>query len=154
MTDKPVCRDKNSSSTDFSTFSCCLASRQLSGCGFVKKAWPKIFARALRANIKITIPLIGGSGSAPDTYNYDIYNFPPSRHSHCTQSPLLWAQIKILYLDTARFIEQLYISSPFSFLGIQEQSAVVNNEIQLLLDLYVHFEQLCPGPFNWFLGHA
>ena len=32
----------------------------------------------------------------------------------------------------------------FSFLGLYEQSAVVNNEIQLLLDLHVHFEQLCP----------
>ena len=31
----------------------------------------------------------------------------------------------------------------FSFLGVLEQSAVViNNEIQLLLDLYVHFERL------------
>ena len=30
---------------------------------------------------------------------------PPSRHSHRTRSPLLWAVIRILYLDTARFIE-------------------------------------------------
>ena len=28
---------------------------------------------------------------------------PPSRHSHRTRSPLLWAVIRILYLDTARF---------------------------------------------------
>ena len=67
MTDKPVCRDKNSSSTDFSTFSgCCLASRQLSGRGFVKRGVAKNFARASRANIKFSTPLIGGSGSAPE----------------------------------------------------------------------------------------
>ena len=38
---------------------------------------------------------------------------PPSRHSHRTRSPLLWAVIKILYLDTARFIDLLYVRSPF-----------------------------------------
>ena len=38
---------------------------------------------------------------------------PPSRHSHHTQSPLLWAVIRILYLDTARFINLLYVRSPF-----------------------------------------
>ena len=38
---------------------------------------------------------------------------PPSRHSHRTRSPLLWVLIRILYLDTARFIELLYIRSPF-----------------------------------------
>ena len=37
---------------------------------------------------------------------------PPSRHSHRTRSPLLWA-LRILYLDTARFIKLLYIRSPF-----------------------------------------
>ena len=41
-----------------------------------------------------------------------------------------------------------------SFLGIEEQSAViVDDKIRPLLDLYVHFEWLCPGPFNWFLVH-
>ena len=34
---------------------------------------------------------------------------PPSRHSRRTQSPLLWAVIRILYLDTARFIDLLYV---------------------------------------------
>ena len=34
----------------------------------------------------------------------------------------------------------------FSFLGVEEQSAVVNDKIRLLLDLYVHFKQLCPDP--------
>ena len=29
---------------------------------------------------------------------------PPSRHSRRTRSPLLWAVIRILHLDTARFI--------------------------------------------------
>ena len=38
---------------------------------------------------------------------------PPSRHSHRTRSPLLWAVIRILYLDTARFIDLLYVRSPF-----------------------------------------
>ena len=38
---------------------------------------------------------------------------PPSRHSRRTQSPLLWAVIRILYLDTARFIDLLYVRSPF-----------------------------------------
>ena len=38
---------------------------------------------------------------------------PPSRHSHCTRSPLLWALIRILYLGTARFIDLLYVRSPF-----------------------------------------
>ena len=38
---------------------------------------------------------------------------PPSRHSSRTRSPLLWALIRILYLDTARFIELLYVRSPF-----------------------------------------
>ena len=72
----------------------------------------------------------------------------PSLYSYRTRSPLLWALIRILYLDTARFIEPLYVRSLFSFLGIKEQLAVVNNEIQLLLNLYVHFERLRPGPFN------
>ena len=75
----------------------------------------------------------------------------PSRHSRRTRSLLLWAVIRILYLETARFIDLLYVRSPFSFLGIYEQSAVVvNNKLQLLLDLYVHFKRLRPGPFNWF----
>ena len=38
---------------------------------------------------------------------------PPSRHSHRTRSPLLWAVIRILYLETARFIDLLYVRSPF-----------------------------------------
>ena len=38
---------------------------------------------------------------------------PPSRHSRRTRSPLLWALIRILYLDTARFIDLLYVRSPF-----------------------------------------
>ena len=38
---------------------------------------------------------------------------PPSRHSHRTRSALLWALIRILYLDTARFIDLLYVRSPF-----------------------------------------
>ena len=37
----------------------------------------------------------------------------PSRHSRCTWSPLLWALVTILYLDTARFIKLLYVRSPF-----------------------------------------
>jgi hypothetical protein len=36
-----------------------------------------------------------------------------------------------------------------SFLGIKEQAAVIfDNKIGPLLDLYIHFERLCPGPFN------
>ena len=35
-----------------------------------------------------------------------------------------------------------------SFLGIEEHSAVINDEIQPLLNFYVHFERLRPGPFN------
>ena len=42
---------------------------------------------------------------------------PPSRHSHRTRSPLLWAVIRILYLDTARFIDLLYVRLPFKLLG-------------------------------------
>ena len=38
---------------------------------------------------------------------------PPSRHSHRTRSSLLWVVIRIFYLDTARFIELLYVHSPF-----------------------------------------
>ena len=38
---------------------------------------------------------------------------PPSRPSCRTRSPLLSALIRILYLDTARFIELLYVRSPF-----------------------------------------
>ena len=38
---------------------------------------------------------------------------PPSRHSHRTRSPLLWAVIRIFYLDSARFIDLLYVRSPF-----------------------------------------
>ena len=41
----------------------------------------------------------------------------PSLYSSCTQSPLLWALIRILYLDTARFIKLLYVRSPFKLLG-------------------------------------
>ena len=36
---------------------------------------------------------------------------PPSRYSRRTRSPLLWALIRILYLDTAKFIELLYVCS-------------------------------------------
>ena len=42
-----------------------------------------------------------------------LYFDPPSRHSHRTRSPLLWAVFRILYLDRARFIELLYVHSPF-----------------------------------------
>ena len=42
----------------------------------------------------------------------------PSLYGSCTRSPLLWAQIRIFYLDTAGFIKLLYVHSPFSFLGI------------------------------------
>ena len=38
---------------------------------------------------------------------------PHSLYSCRTRSPLLWALIRILYLDTARFIELLYVRSPF-----------------------------------------
>ena len=38
---------------------------------------------------------------------------PSSRHSHRTRSPLLWAVIRFLYLDTARFIDLLYVRLPF-----------------------------------------
>ena len=41
---------------------------------------------------------------------------PPSRHSRRTRSPLLWAVIRILYLETARFIDLLYVRSPFGHL--------------------------------------
>ena len=34
---------------------------------------------------------------------------PPSRYSHRTRSPLLWAVIRILCLDTATFIDLLYV---------------------------------------------
>ena len=42
-----------------------------------------------------------------------LYFDPPSRHSRRTRSPLLWALIRILYLVIARFIELLYVRSPF-----------------------------------------
>ena len=51
---------------------CCLDSRQLSGCGFAKRGVAKNFARASRAIIKSSTPLIGGSGSAPDS-DRDLY---------------------------------------------------------------------------------
>ena len=38
---------------------------------------------------------------------------PPSRHSRRTRSLLLWAVIRIIYLETARFINLLYVRSPF-----------------------------------------
>ena len=64
-----------------------------------------------------------------------------SQYGHRTWSRLLWALIRILYLDTARYIELLSIRLPFNFLGIEEQSStVVNIEIRPLLDLYIHFE--------------
>ena len=41
------------------------------------------------------------------------------------------------------------ISLHLSFLGIEKEAAlVIDNEIQSLLDLGVHFERLHPGPFN------
>ena len=46
-----------------------------------------------------------------------LYFDPPSRHSRRTRSPLLWAVIRILYLETARFIDLLYVRSPFYLLG-------------------------------------
>ena len=38
---------------------------------------------------------------------------PPSRPSCRTRSPLLWVLIRIFYLATTRFIELLYVRSPF-----------------------------------------
>ena len=36
-----------------------------------------------------------------------------------------------------------------SFLGVEEEAAlIIGVEFRSLLDLYVHFEQLHPGPFN------
>ena len=70
----------------------------------------------------------------------------PSQYSCRTRSLLLWALIRISYLGTARFIELAHL---LSFLGIEEQSpTIVNIEIRPLLDLYIHFERLRPGPFN------
>ena len=37
----------------------------------------------------------------------------PRLYGSRTRSPLLWAVIRILYLDTARFIKLLYVRSPF-----------------------------------------
>ena len=37
----------------------------------------------------------------------------PSLYSYRTRSLLLWALVRLLYLDTARFIELLYVCSPF-----------------------------------------
>ena len=50
-----------------------------------------------------------------DLYNGEIslHFDPPSRPSCRTRSPLLWTLIRILYLDTARFIKLLYVRSPF-----------------------------------------
>ena len=66
----------------------------------------------------------------------------PSQYGRHTRSPLLWAVIRILYLDSSNYCAFAHL---FSFLGILEQSpTVVNIEIRPLLDLYVHFERLRP----------
>ena len=41
----------------------------------------------------------------------------PTQYGRRTRSPLLWALIRILNLDTDRFIELLYVHSPFQLLG-------------------------------------
>ena len=42
-----------------------------------------------------------------------------------------------------------------SFLGIEKETALIfEDKIPPLLDLYVHFEQFHPGPFNWFSVYA
>ena len=49
-------------------------------------------------------------------------------------------------LDSSNYCKLAHL---LSFLGIKEQSAVgLNDEIRLLLDLCVYFEQLRPWPFN------
>ena len=75
----------------------------------------------------------------------------PSLYYCRTRSPLLWALIRIIYLDSSNYCTFAHL---FSFLGIWDPKIIVNNEFQPLLDLSVHFERLCPGPFNWFPGHA
>ena len=49
-------------------------------------------------------------------------------------------------LDSSNYFKLAHL---LSFLGTKEQSTVVlDDEIRLLLDLYVHFERPRPGPFN------
>ena len=69
---------------------------------------------------------------------------PPSRHSHRTQSPLLWAVIRILYLDTARFIDRLGLLLGTTAIGISQlysttltlpATAQDNTPFQLITDL-------------------
>ena len=46
-------------------------------------------------------------------------------------------------LDIARFIELLYVRSPFSFLGIEE-AALIDDEVQASLDLWHSFRTALP----------
>ena len=47
-------------------------------------------------------------------------------------------------LDTARFVELLYVCSPLSFLGIEEAALVIDNEVQASLDLWRSFRTAPP----------
>ena len=83
---------------------------------------------------------------------------PPRLYSCHTWSPLIRALIRFPpagCLDIARFIELLCICSPFK-LGYWRTSnhGTFVWYIRPLLYLSVHFERLCPDPFNWFPFYA
>ena len=51
-------------------------------------------------------------------------------------------------IDTARFIELLNIDSPFLLLRLKKQLSLSMMEFEPSLTFGIHFEQLCPSPFN------
>ena len=76
---------------------------------------------------------------------------PPSQYSCCVWRPLLREVIRIRthrLSSYARFVSYYTFANLLSFFGIEEVALVIKVEIQSSLHLYVHFEQLHPGPFN------
>ena len=70
----------------------------------------------------------------------------PNLYSCHTRSPLLWTLIRILYLDTARFIELLQVRSPFKLLGYRR---IIGCRCGRRNSTHARrFERPHPGPLN------
>ena len=90
---------------------------QAAQCAFlvpqIKKCQSRVFVIFISKNLSINLchhlRRVNVSYQGKISLHFDL----PSLYGSCTRSPLLWALIRILYLDTAKFIKLLYIRSPF-----------------------------------------
>ena len=78
----------------------------------VKKCLSRVFvifiSKNLSTNLCHHLRMVNVSYQGEISLHFDL----PSLYGSRTRSPLLWVLIRILYLDTARFIKLLYVCSP------------------------------------------